>query len=93
MQGERKRRIGLRLIEHEGERDRTNHVGGKGHTSKLRNKSTDNPISEVYAKQDSAADKLARKAKVKFTAFWQNTSYLWPQLHHLGLLIRASFQI
>jgi len=65
---------------HQGKRDLTRHVGGKGHISKLRAKSNVNPISKLYVKQESVADKLTRKAEVKFTGFWQNTIYLCQQL-------------
>lgn len=76
---------------HQGERDLTRHVGGKGHISKLRAKSNVNPISELYVKQESVADKLTRKAEVKFTGFLAEHNLPLSAADHLGSLIRSSF--
>jgi hypothetical protein len=74
---------------HQGERDLTRHVGGKGYISKLRAKS--NVISELYVKQVSLADKLTRKAEVKFTGFLAEHNLPLSAADHLGSLIRSSF--
>ena len=76
---------------HQGERDLTRRVGGKGHISKVRAKSNVNPISELYVKQDSVADKLTRKAEVKFTGFLAEHNLPLSAADHLGSLIRSSF--
>jgi len=76
---------------HQGERDLIRHVGGKGHIRKLRANSNVNPISEVYVKQDSAADELARRAAVKFTGILAEYNLPLAAADHLGSLIRASF--
>ena len=76
---------------HQGERDLTRHVAGKGHLKKLSAKSRVKPITAAYIKQDSAADVLTRKAEVKFTGFLAEHNLPLSAADHLGSLIRASF--